>query len=276
MKLKWVLGVLFVIFSQKSFSTTVENDSVCVLLSDKLESVQYKECVHLDFDYTPFYTTKGVPMLIKEYPPKKKQKPRARILFLGGIHGDELTAFSATIQWMKILKKHHSGLFHWIFLPAINMDGLLVDPETRYNARGVDLNRNFSVAGNPDSALKYWKDQTGKDKRRYPGDYPESEVEVQAIMSVIRSFNPDVIVSVHAPLGVVDFDGGLRHAPAEGFGALHLHLLGTYPGSLGNYGWKIARIPVLTLELKNAGIMPPNKEIHRIWNDLVKWLIKNV
>jgi hypothetical protein len=80
-----------------------------------------------------------------------------------------------------------------------------------------------------------------------------------------------VIVSVHAPYGLVDFDGDTQ--PPTHLGSLHLHLLGTYPGSLGRYGSEVLNIPVITVELEYAGIMPSQSEISKIWTDLVSWLI---
>ena len=75
---------------------------------------------------------------------------------------------------------------------------------------------------------------------------------------------------MHAPYGIVDFDGDA--SPPKKLGPLNLHLLGTYPGSLGRYGSEILKIPVVTVELKLAGIMPSKQQISSIWIDLVRWL----
>ena len=69
-----------------------------------------------------------------------------------------------------------------------------------------------------------------------------------------------------------DFDSHqLKNAP-QNFGRLQLNLLGTYPGSLGNYAGIQRKIPVLTLELPNATAMPSQKELAAIWSDMIKWL----
>jgi hypothetical protein len=83
-----------------------------------------------------------------------------------------------------------------------------------------------------------------------------------------------VIVAVHAPHGVVDYDGP-RDGPYK-LGLLYLNLLGTYPGSLGNYAGVQRRIPVVTVELPYAGVMPKSGEIADIWRDLVQWLGRNI
>jgi hypothetical protein len=57
---------------------------------------------------------------------------------------------------------------------------------------------------------------------------------------------------------------------------LYLSLLGTYPGSLGRYAGVHKQIPVVTVELPYAGIMPKPGEINDIWLDLVQWLNKHL
>jgi hypothetical protein len=51
-----------------------------------------------------------------------------------------------------------------------------------------------------------------------------------------------------------------------------LHQLGVYPGSLGNYAGLDKQIPVVTLELPSAGILPNEEQIRVMWRDLVAWL----
>jgi len=55
-------------------------------------------------------------------------------------------------------------------------------------------------------------------------------------------------------------------------GHLHIHQLGVYPGSLGNYGGLDLGIPVITLELPSAGIMPSRAQIENMRVDLNDWL----
>ncbi|MCW9046629.1 MAG: M14 family zinc carboxypeptidase [Gammaproteobacteria bacterium] len=214
-------------------------------------------------------------LLIKEYPPLlNKRQPQAKILMLGGIHGDEYSSVTIMFKWMKILDKHHSGLFHWKVAPLVNPDGLLQKKSQRINANGVDLNRNFPNNGNPLASLEYWKDRAYSDPRRYPGPSSMSEPETQWIVKLINDFKPDAIVAVHAPYGIVDYDG--PPSPPSRLGHLYLKLLGTYPGSLGNYAGLQEEIPVVTIELPYAGIMPSDYEVSRIWVDMITWLRVNI
>jgi len=243
----------------------------CLEISNKLASVSLAECSQRNLQTSKSASFKQRPLLIKEYPPLlNKRKPQAKVLLLGGIHGDEYSSVTIMFKWLHILDKYHSGLFHWKVAPLVNPDGLLQKKSRRVNANGVDLNRNFPNNDKPHASLEYWKQKAYSDSRRYPGPSPTSEPETQWIVKLIEEFQPDVIVAVHAPFGIVDFDGPPK--PPAHLGSLHLKLLGTYPGSLGNYAGLQQQIPVVTVELPHAGIMPSDWEVNRIWIDLIKWL----
>lgn len=244
----------------------------CRRIAGKLASVRLQECLGIGLHDSGYRSELGTPLLIKEYPPLAQRQPHARILLLGGIHGDEYSAVTINFKWMKILDQYHSGLFHWQIAPLVNPDGLLRKHSRRVNANGVDLNRNFAFHHPRMTSISYWEQRTNKNPRRYPGGKPESEKETLWIKHLIQQFRPDAIVTVHAPYGIVDFDGPKE--PPRHLGPLHLHLLGTYPGSLGNYAGLQLDIPVVTVELPYAGIMPSDGEISRIWTDLVRWLVK--
>ncbi len=251
-------------------------DSVCRKISDKLASVSYQECTSLEMTLSGHISANGTPLLIKEYPPLGTRQPQARILLVGGTHGDELSSISVVFKWMHTLENHHSGLFHWRINPLMNPDGALQRKHSRTNANGVDLNRNFDTPdGQYGAALEYWKNKTYKNERRYPGPYPVSEPETNWLYQEIRDFQPDVVIAVHAPYSLVDYDAPDRKNAPRKIGYLYKNLMGTYPGSLGNYAGIYLGVPVVTLELPHAGIMPTKRQIRNLWTDLVRWLIRN-
>ena len=122
------------------------------------------------------------------------------------------------------------------------------DNKTRVNARGVDVNRNFPSKDWEELALKWWVTKKKKNPRRFPGDASASEPETKCLIQHIQAFKPSFIISIHTPLGVLDFDGPRLNAPR--FSPLPWQSLGNYPGSLGRYMWKDNKVPVLTIELK--------------------------
>ena len=258
-------------------AATESSESACRKISDKLASVDFLECSDLGLTPSGHTSVDGFPLLIKEYPPLKSRKPKGRILLVGGTHGDELSSISIVFKWMHTLEKHHSGLFHWRINPLMNPDGALRPGQRRTNANGVDLNRNFATPGSYNgAALDYWRNRTYENKRRYPGPYPLSEPETNWLSEEINNFKPDVVISVHAPYSLVDYDAPDRKNAPRRIGYLHKNLMGTYPGSLGNYAGIYLGVPVVTLELPHAGIMPTSQQIKHLWTDLIRWLVRNV
>lgn len=261
------LGVLAPEMSEASLSTV---DEVCQRVGAKLSSVSVRECSGIEFAKPRYYSVNGQAILEKHYPATKENAPR--ILFIGGIHGDEYSSVSVTFKWLNTLDKYHSGSYDWHFVPLLNPDGLLQKKSSRVNANKIDLNRNFIPADGFPDPLKHWQERAKKRARYYPGEAPLSEPESRMIHELIESYQPHVIISVHAPHGILDFDGNKAITPPGRLGPLYLRQLGTYPGSLGNYAWFVKKIPVMTIELQYAGIMPSQKDISRMWVDLVRWV----
>jgi protein MpaA len=197
---------------------------------------------------------------------------RLRVLVLGGIHGDEMSSSSLVFHWIALAQTPPADMpvpIHWRFIPALNPDGLFARPARRVNARGVDLNRNFPTPNWSRDARVYWESRTRRDPRRWPGNKPLSEPETQFLLEQMNSFKPNLIVSVHAPYGVLDFDG--PSVPPNKLGRLYLDQVGIFPGSLGNYGGIHKGVPVVTIELPNASRTPMEAEIRQMWIDLLRW-----
>lgn len=247
----------------------------CQKVALKLKSLSPQECLQHDLRLSAGRSVNGIPLLFKEYRPVSGQRPQGRVMLIGGTHGDELTSVSIVFQWMKTLDAHHSGLFHWNVIPLLNPDGLLHTPAQRTNARGVDLNRNFATTNWLKESHAYWIKKTQQDPRRYPGNAALSEPESRWLAEEIDRFRPDVIVSVHAPYNLLDFDGP-PNAPPKKLGNIYLAPLGTFPGSMGRYAGVMKNIPVITIELPNALTLPASRETTNIWTDLVRWLRNNV
>lgn len=247
-------------------------DLLCEQIGNKLGSVSVEDCTDQGFVFGGGFSVNQRPLVFKEQHPLQRTDDNFRVLIMGGIHGDEYSSISIIFKWMALYSPAGlEGEYHWRFAPLVNPDGLLDgDQAKRQNANGVDLNRNFPSQDWSDSAATYWQESTGSNPRRFPGRAAASEPEVQWVVSQIEEFQPDVIVSVHAPFHLLDFDGPAV-APDK-IGELYLHQLGIYPGSLGNFAGLNRRIPVVTLELPSAGIMPPPEQISLMWRDLVMWL----
>lgn len=196
-------------------------------------------------------------------------EPRIRVLVVGAMHGDELSSASVALHWIQLAVQTPSNA-HWRFIPALNPDGLMARPAKRVNANGVDLNRNFPTPNWKRDAKVYWEDRTKKDPRRWPGPAPLSEPESKYLHDEMERFKPDLIVSIHAPYGMLDFDG--PSVPPARLGRLYLDQIGIFPGSLGNFGGIHKGMPVVTIELNSAIRTPLDAEMRQMWLDLLRWM----
>lgn len=167
-----------------------------------------------------------------------------RTLILGGIHGDEPSGSQLIKMLVRSLGARtplQSGEGALI-VPVVNPDGAARD--TRINADGVDINRNFPA--------RNWR-RTGARSRFASGPLPASEPETKIIMRAIAAYHPCKIVSVHEPFRQLNIDGpALPLARAmQRFDHYRITRSIGYPtpGSLGAYAGKDRHIPVVTLEL---------------------------
>lgn len=194
---------------------------------------------------------------------------KLRVLVVGAMHGDELSSAAVALHWIQQAVQMPANA-HWRFIPALNPDGLLARPARRTNANGVDLNRNFPTPNWQREAKVYWEQRTRKDPRRWPGASPLSEPESRFLHDEMARFQPHLIVSIHAPYGVLDFDG--PGVPPPKLGRLYLDQVGIFPGSLGNYGGVHQGMPVVTVELPSALRTPLDAEMRQMWMDLQRWM----
>ena len=215
-------------------------------------------------------SVKGRPLYMREI---GLQQAPIRVLVIGAMHGDELSSSSIVFHWLSFAQANNQNIL-WRFAPAINPDGLLSKPAKRTNANGVDLNRNFPTPRWEVESVRYWQVTTRRDSRRWPGKTSLSEPETKFIYQQIDEFKPNLVVSIHAPYGVLDFDGTVL--PPAQLGRLYLDQVGVFPGSLGNYSGIHKGIPVVTVELPAAQLTPRDVEIRKMWDDLNTWIKRKI
>ena len=190
-------------------------------------------------------SVKNIPIAHFDFEGDPKVKKSQRILVFGIVHGDEEQSGTVALSWLSRLREIQPRNA-WRIIPVLNPDGWKT--KTRTNANGVDVNRNFPSNDWDQLAHKYWKDKASSSPRRFPGNKAASEPETRCAIDHIADFKPDFVISIHTPLGMLDFDGPRVEMPK--FQPLPWVRLGNYPGSLGRYMWVDRNVPVLTVELK--------------------------
>jgi len=107
------------------------------------------------------------------------------VLVVGDVHGNE-PAGEAIVAALR--KESVDGVTFWLVRTG-NPDGRAAD--TRQNARGVDLNRNFP-----------WRWRGGERGTYFPGRKAGSEPETQALMRLVRRVRPRLGIYYHQHLGI--------------------------------------------------------------------------
>lgn len=161
------------------------------------------------------------------------------VLIIGVFHGEEPQGEYIIEKYLQ--NKNFNGIKNNLyFIPCLNSYG--IKQNTRGNSNGVDLNRNFPT--------KNWQ-LTSKDEF-YSGESPASEVETKYMLEILEKVKPDVILTLHAPLKCVNFDG-----PAKDIADKISQITGypvqknigyPTPGSFGTYCGVERNIPTITLE----------------------------
>ena len=138
-------------------------------------------------------------------------------LYFCGVHGDEITPMKFCYDVMDFINGLGDNLKgnRVIVAPLVTPDSYLKKYPTRTNARGVDVNRNFPTRDWDRDALRLWKTRYRKSKRRFPGKVSKSEQETYFQINLINRYKPSKIISVHAPLTIIDYDGRERKRRAR-------------------------------------------------------------
>ena len=170
------------------------------------------------------------------------------ILIIGVFHGDEPQGKYLIEKYLTQKKYYISkGVGSVLFIPCLNPDGL--KNNTRTNANGVDLNRNFPT--------KNWGEDgssAGENSSDYfGGESAGSEIETQFVIDVIEKYKPKLILTLHAPYKIVNYDGPAIEV-AKKISAIvdypvEENIGYPTPGSFGTYCGIERNIPIITLEL---------------------------
>ncbi|OYU43146.1 MAG: murein peptide amidase A [Burkholderiales bacterium PBB4] len=268
--LRLYVGILLVAAGMSSALASAAPSPTCAEFSRLIPNLKSSYCEGLGLQDTHARSNGSHILWRKDW---AEESAKLRVMVVGGIHGDEMSSVSLVFHWMGLVQESMSDTplpIVWRFFPSLNPDGLMARPAKRVNANGVDLNRNFPTPNWARDARKYWELRTRKDPRRWPGNRPLSEPESQFLVEQMNSFKPNLIISVHAPYGVLDFDGPA--VPPSRLGRLYLDQVGIFPGSLGNFGGVHKGIPVVTIELPHAMRTPTDAEMRQMWIDLRRWI----
>nr|MBN1228362.1 hypothetical protein [Anaerolineae bacterium] len=178
------------------------------------------------------------------------------IVLVGGIHGGyEWNSVNLLNELLVYFTENAAEVLpgiQLILIPVANPDGYASgrDFAARFNAAGVDLNRNWGCDWAETAFI--W------DIPIDPGDGPFSEPETQALQAFFLLVQPDAVIFYHSMQGAVFMgDCGPKHPPAAWMGDLLATATGypyeefsIYPvtGDASNWLAQVG-IPAATIEL---------------------------
>jgi len=196
------------------------------------------------------------------------------LLFVGGIHGgyewNSVLLAYAFIDHLEEIEERIPGSLSIHIIPNLNPDGLfkiigkegrflLADVPSgintapgRFNANGVDLNRNFNCKWQPEST---WRGNAVS-----AGTAPFSEPEAQTLQNTVSTLLPRGVVFWHSKANAVyasECENGilpetrtLMNTYAGGAGYKTVDVFDAYPVTGDAEGWLASiGIPAITVEL---------------------------
>ena len=163
-------------------------------------------------------------------------KKNPYVLIIGCFHGDEPQGKFLIEEYLK--ENPDTSI---LFIPCLNQYGF--KNNTRTNANGVDLNRNFPTEN--------W---ILTDRNEFfGGDSPASEKETKFVIETVEKYNPKVILTLHAPFKIVNYDGDAKELAGKISEIINYPVEPSVgyptPGSFGTWAGIERKIPTITLEL---------------------------
>lgn len=213
-------------------------------------------------------------------------------LLLSAVHPNEKTPIPMGFRLARHLLKHPELIKkdqQIVIAPLVNPDGFFVPNPLRTNSRGVDPNRNFFTLDWYQKSLATWQTARNRSLPHFPGHFPNSEIETLFQVRLIDEFQPDKILSIHAPLGFLDYDGpgdqkpdpltpteskarSLAAAISEKSNNYRVVDYSFYPGSLGNFAGNERHIPTVTLELKTTD----SRKVDEYWTQFLPGILQAI
>lgn len=145
------------------------------------------------------------------------------------IHGDEKTSTRMLMDFLAYLANNPAKYpnVRWIITPIANPDGY--EANTRKNANGVNLNRNFASGWGADACIGYGSPSTDPASAEYIGVSAGSEPETVVIMDMLTTYSPDYYLNYHTPYSPGTYSssmtGGTSTSKLAGFDAMTTHAM---------------------------------------------------
>ncbi|HAG91118.1 MAG TPA: DUF2817 domain-containing protein [Bdellovibrionales bacterium] len=182
----------------------------------------------------------GLPLIAHQF-----GREGAKILILGGVHGDEPEGVWAALGLIGVWKESFPFKLRVTVVPQFNVDGVL--NKERLNLNGVDLNRNMPTND--------WS-QDVAEPRYNPGPEANSEPETKALVTWLEKEKPSLIISLHSWKPVLNTNGNCQPEAQAIRDRTNYEIKDSIgyptPGCLGTYCGLERDVPTLTYEIERG------------------------
>lgn len=194
------------------------------------------------------------------------------VLFTGAIHGSELSSKTTMEGLIAYMEEHATEIpadRQVVIVPVVNPDGAA--KATRYNAHGINLNRNFATTNWVSDTPIANGVETGAG-----GSSPLSEPETSALVALTEKLSPRFVVTYHSQGSLVNSNDvgiaaslGPRYAALAGYKfvassdtteAFGFEMTGTYEDWLAERG-----TPAILIELPTHTGNYFSRQVDAIW-----------
>ncbi len=186
------------------------------------------------------HSASGLPILSHQF-----GRQGAKVLILGGVHGDEHEGVWAAMGLLNSWRDHFPFRLRVTVIPQFNVDGVLKCE--RSNTNGVDLNRNMPTND--------WSSLVAS-PRYHPGPEAGSEPETKALIQLLSLEKPSFVLSLHSWKPMLNVNGDCQReaqAISQWTGYEIKESIGyPTPGCLGTYCGLERDMPTLTYEIERG------------------------
>lgn len=197
------------------------------------------------------------------------------VLYVGAMEGNEQNSMVLLQKWIPQLDANPGKIPSYrtiVVIPAINPDGVAAD--SRLNANGIDLNRNFPANNwqtqvTEPLANNVWTNDGGPN--------PLSEPESQALANFQLAHSPRLSLTMHSHGGIVEANDagdsdalGAKYAALAGYQAIPTYSIGNFFNytTTGAYeDWANDKLgePVLEVELISPTADEFTRNLPALW-----------
>lgn len=223
------------------------------------------------------YTTFSIGTSVKGRPIVAYQfgSGSSMVLYIAAMEGNEQNSANLLQQWIPNIDANPGKIPSYrtlVVIPQINPDGYAAD--TRLNADGIDLNRNFPANN--------WQTQVTEPLANTVwtndgGPSPLSEPESQALANFYTAHRPRLTLTMHSHGGIVEANDaadsvalGAQYASIAGYRAIPTYAIGNFfdystTGAFEDWANDKLGLPVLEVELESATADEYSRNLPALW-----------